>query len=95
MEYRELLKAKDVLGLGERATRGEIKGRFRDLARRYHPDTGVEPDRERIREINAAHHLIMEYVGEYRFSFTHEEFLEQNPEERLREQFSSDGLWRT
>jgi hypothetical protein len=30
---------------------------------------------------------------DYRFSFAEEEFLEQNPDERLRQQFMDTPLW--
>jgi hypothetical protein len=33
------------------------------------------------------------YCRDYRFSFSREEFLEQRPEERLRQQFAQDPIW--
>jgi curved DNA-binding protein CbpA len=92
MEFSELHKAQKLLGLGERASLKEIKERYRDLARQHHPDAGgVES--EAIQEINAAYALLLAYLKDYRFSFAEEEFYEQQPEERLRQQFSDDPLW--
>jgi hypothetical protein len=36
---------------------------------------------------------LMAYCRDYRFSFSWEEFLEQRPEERLRQQFAHDPIW--
>ena len=92
MEYEELRQALEVLALPERASLGEIKARHRDLVKRYHPDAGGgEP--ERIRQINAAYRILSAYCRDYRFAFTREEFLKQNPEERLRQQFARDPIW--
>ncbi len=42
---------------------------------------------------NAAYALLHATVKDYRFSFAEEEFYEQQPEERLRQQFGDDPLW--
>jgi hypothetical protein len=47
-----------------------------------------------MRQVNAAYRLLIDYCTGYRFSFAHDEFFEQNPEERLREQFAQDAIWR-
>ncbi len=94
MEYHELRQALAVLGLGERASLAEIKTRHRALVKRHHPDAApgtAEP--EAILKINAAYRLLCDYCANYRFAFDEEEFLEQNPEERLRRQFAGDPLW--
>ena len=73
--------------MGERATLRDIKSRHRELVKRHHPDVGVTSEPETIRQINAAYRIILDYVSEYRFSFTENEFYQQNPEERVRHQF--------
>ncbi len=93
MTYAELKDALVVLGLGERATLKDIKARHRELVKRHHPDTGSSGDAETIRKVNAAYRALQDYISEYRFSFSEEEFYEQNPEERIRQQFMSDPLW--
>lgn len=92
MNYGELLKAQKMLGLGERASLQEIKERYRELARQHHPDAGGE-ESEAMQKINAAYAMLLSYVEDYRFSFAEEEFYEQQPEERLRQQFGDDPLW--
>ncbi|AMV71172.1 J domain-containing protein [Desulfuromonas carbonis] len=92
MNFQELVQALGTLELGERASLAEIRRRYHQLVRRHHPDAGGE-DAAAIRRVNAAYQLLTSYCRNYRFSFSHEEFLEQFPEERLREQFSQDPVW--
>lgn len=93
MTYQELQQALKVLGLPERASLKEIKARHRNLVKRHHPDRHPDQTLDRIRDINAAYRLLMDFCADYRFSFSQEEFYEQNPEERLRHQFSQDPVW--
>ena len=93
MTHSDLLEALRVLGLGERASLKEIKNRHRELVKRHHPDTGNSDESEVIQRVNAAYRVLMEYVSGYRFSFAEEEFYEQNPEERIWNQFADDPLW--
>ncbi len=93
MTYADLNEALRVLGLGKRASLREIKARHRELVKRHHPDTSASDDPETIRQINAVHRILLDYVSGYSFSFTENEFYEQNPEERLRMQFADDPLW--
>ncbi len=93
MQYPELRAALEEFGLSERVSLCQIKERYRDLARRYHPDHGAESDPEKIRRINEAYRILRSYCHDYLFDCSREEFLEQYPEERLREQFAVDSLW--
>jgi len=92
--YDELKAALHLFGLHENdlLTIRRIKERHRSLAKQHHPDQGGG-DPEMIRQINAAHRLLMEYLQTYRFSFNEEEFYRQNPEEHLKRQFSWDPVW--
>lgn len=93
MTFAELREACEIMGLGEKATLAEIKARHKALVKRYHPDSGNAEDPEAIRQVNAAYRLLMAYVGGYRFSFTRQEFYEQNPEARIEAQFADDPIW--
>ena len=93
MTYADLQAALRILGLCERATLRDIKTRHREMVKRHHPDADVESEPETIRQINAAYSIIVEYITEYRYSFAETEFYEQNPEERIRQQFMNDPLW--
>lgn len=93
MTYADLQEALRILGLGERATLAEIKARHRESVKRHHPDLGNSCDSEAIRKVNAANKVLQDYITEYRFSFTEEEFYEQDSEERLRQQFMDAAMW--
>lgn len=94
MTYADLQEALRILGLGERASLTEIKARHRELVKRHHPDAGNPGgDPDVIRRVNEANKVLQEYISEYRFSFAEQEFYEQNPEERLRQQFMDAALW--
>jgi DnaJ-class molecular chaperone len=93
MTYRELNLAREIFGLNERVTLQELKNRHRELVKRLHPDAGNADEPEQIRKVNAAYQVLQEYIGQYSYSFTEEEFYEQNPEEGLRRQFLDDQLW--
>ncbi|GFO70324.1 molecular chaperone DnaJ [Geomonas limicola] len=93
MTFKELCLARAVFGLGERATLKEVKDRHRELVKRHHPDAGNGGDPAQIRKVNAAYRVLTDYLTEYRFSFSEDEFYEQNPEERLRRQFMDESLW--
>src|SRR5210317_883264 len=91
--YRELKYALKTFGITERATLEQIKQRHRELVKMHHPDQSVRTDPEMIRNINDAYEIITTYCAGYRYCFSEEEFLEQNPGERLRRQFGWDPLW--
>jgi len=93
MTYKKLRSAVRTFGLGERATLGDIKARYRQLAKHHHPDGGIAEDSEEIYRVIEAYRVIMEYVGDYRYCFSEREYLEQDPEERLRRKFGEDPLW--
>ena len=93
MTYRELKLALEIFGLGERVTLREIKSRHRELVKLHHPDAGNADHPEQIRKVNAAYQVLLDYVSQYSFSFSEEEFYEQNPEEGMRRQFMDDTLW--
>lgn len=60
-----------ILGLEPTAKLDEIKRAYRNLAKRFHPDSGETPDAEKFREITDAYDILsnpvsrMEYEKEY------------------------------
>jgi DnaJ-class molecular chaperone len=93
MTYTDLQEALHIMGLGERATLKDIKARHKELVKRYHPDTGNTDGTEIIRQVNADYQLLIDYLSAYRYSFTEDEFYQQNPEARIWHQFADDPLW--
>ena len=93
MTFDELRQARELFGLPEHATRAEVTDRYRRLVKESHPDLHGGRDDDRIRRITAAYRVLRDYCDTYTFSFSYDEFLDQNPEERLRMQFANDPLW--
>ena len=93
MKFDELQQARELFGLPEQATRAEVTACYRRLVKESHPDLHEGHDDDRIRLVTAAYRLLRDYCDTYTFSFSHDEFLNQNPEELLRMQFANDPLW--
>ncbi|MBN2428417.1 MAG: J domain-containing protein [Deltaproteobacteria bacterium] len=89
MTYEELQNAAKILNLPDKASWEEIRERYRALVKLHHPDKG-DGNSNRIREINSAYDIVTAYCRDYRFSFSREEFYEQNVKERLRMQFGQE-----
>jgi len=95
MTYVGLKEALYLFGFHENdlLTIKRIKQRHRNLVRKAHPDLHQHADPDRIRQLNEAARIIMEYVSSYRFSFTLEEFYRQIPDEHIRTQYAYDPIW--
>ena len=78
----EIDQARRLLGLGELASIAEIKTAYRHLCKQWHPDA-LEDDAigsGKIKDINAAYRLLLDYCETYRFSFSPEEVESFDPE---------------
>jgi len=95
--FEEIHEARTLLGLPERATKSEIKARYKKLMAKWHPDTcgeEIEKCEEMSRKIIAAYKTIVAYCEEYRFSFSKEEVMEHASEEDFwLEHFGKDSSW--
>ena len=83
-EAEQIEAALDVLDLPRLITRDDIKKRYRQLAREYHPDRRGGTDQngadEMMERINAAYTLLMEYVDTFRYRFDATEIAQHYPE---------------
>jgi hypothetical protein len=99
MTSKEIIEAKETLGLPDQATWEEIRSSYKELIRRWHPDrcTG-DQDRTHCNEmtakLNAAYAVIRVYCNEYQFSFREEDIRKyMSREEWWLDRFGSDPLW--
>jgi DnaJ-class molecular chaperone len=72
-KYEEITKARQVLELHEFASLKEIKNKYRELLREWHPDLCRENEairKQKTIEIIKAYRIIMDYCEQYRFSFS-------------------------
>jgi len=78
MKYKEFEKAVDTLQFCTKVTYSDMKIRYRELSKLYHPDM-PNGDAKKFDEITKAYKLLKTYMKEYKFSFSEEEFKEQYP----------------
>ena len=86
-----IFRALNILELVPPVSLNEIKEKYRELSKKYHPDISTET-RERFSDISSAYKLIREYCENFRFQFTDEEIVKQFPDEQIRSRFK-DGLY--
>ena len=89
--FETVQRARKMLGLGETATFEEIKDAYRELAKQYHPDTCKSGNSrecvEKMKEINKAKEIILDYCARYRFSFREDDFKMVNSAEQFAEDY--------
>jgi len=77
IRFEDIDKARKRLELGETATLGEIKGAYRRLSLKYHPDKCPHEDKkmceEIFKEISKANEILISYCASYRYSFLEED----------------------
>ena len=97
LKYKDIIEAKELLELPDRASMEEIKSNYRRLIGRYHPDRCRDNDEEcseTAKRIIAAYNNITLYCNQYKYSFAEEELKKHlSDEEWWFERFGVDPLW--
>ena len=97
IKYQDIIEAKELLNLPERASLEEIKSSYRKLQSQWHPDKCNEnKDKctEMTRKIIAAHKTIIDYCNQYKYSFAEEEIKKYlSKEDWWFERFGDDPFW--
>jgi len=75
-----------VLNLPAFVSFKEIKQRYRNLSKKFHPDLQSE-EKHKMQEINEAYFVLKSYIEDYRFTFSKEEILKQFPQEQHASKF--------
>ncbi|MEA2112230.1 MAG: J domain-containing protein [Campylobacterota bacterium] len=73
--FTKLIKAKTLLGLNEKATLQEIKLKYKNLMRQWHPDKhqdDIKSATQMSASINEAYETVLKYTQEYEFPFDEE-----------------------
>jgi preprotein translocase subunit Sec63 len=88
----EIERARRLLGLREQASIQEIKAAYRGMCKRWHPDALSEDPRDskKIKEINAAYRLLLDYCENYPFSFLPEVVESFDPEKWWYQRFGEN-----
>jgi DnaJ-class molecular chaperone len=85
-KYEEIREARRILELPELATMRQVKGHYKKLMTKWHPDKcqgKKEICEQKAKEINDAYEIIMSYCNNYNFSFSKKEV----------EKYITDGEW--
>ena len=94
-----LSAAADLLGVGERASLNEIRARYHEALRLYHPDVSESDPgvaHEKTVRLTAAYELLCEYCLNHIFSFLPADLareLETAPADYWTERFGDDPIW--
>jgi DnaJ-class molecular chaperone len=90
-----LEEARELLNLGLKATKKEVKAAYRRAARRCHPDlapAGAEETfRGRMQQINAAYQLVVQFIEDYRYDLV-ESPGSEDPQKWWTDRFAT-GVW--
>lgn len=95
-EWQGIEKARKLLGLGDRATLGEMKRAYYRLSKQHHPDTAGEENGindDMMYRLTEAYNLLMRYCDEYRFPLMQPEGDIYDAEDWWMERFGQDPLW--
>ena len=88
-DFKQIDEARKILGLDEEASMEEIKGAFRSLSLKYHPDRCKEKDKKRCEEmfkkISHAKDVILRYCANYKYSFKEKDAKKNTIDRKLRE----------
>jgi DnaJ-class molecular chaperone len=94
-----LKEAAGLLGIADRASLYEIRSRYHELVREWHPDVSQKDptvSHEMMIRIKDAYDLLVDYCMNHAFSFRIEDLthdLEQNPAGYWMERFGEDPIW--
>jgi len=96
ISFKQIDKARKLLGLANEATLKEVKESYYRKAKEHHPDRctnnkKIEQERE-MAQINKAYKILLNYIEEYEFSFNKEDVEKNDPEQNMIKRFSQDWL---
>jgi hypothetical protein len=94
-EWQDVFEAKELLGLGERATLGEIKRSYRRKCKEYHPDL-VGDDKAKgdvMRKLTRAYDVLMKHYNQFRIPLVPRDGEVLEPEDWWMDRFGQDPLW--
>ena len=74
----EIHHALNALDLPTLVTKSDIKKRYRQLARAYHPDLNQKQGAE-MEQINEAYAVLIAYIESFRYTFDTDEIAKQYP----------------
>jgi hypothetical protein len=92
--FEKIIKSKSLLGLREKSTLKEIKSKYKNLMKKWHPDKHKDNQEQATKmsmQINEAYETIMRYCEEFEFPFDEEHIKKthQSPAEWWHDKFGN------
>jgi hypothetical protein len=92
------LEAAELLGISTPVTLAQVKEKYRDMMKKWHPDKCHEPAhcQEMAAQIIIAYETILEYIEDFKFSFTERDVKNNLPIDRhdwWMDMYGQDPLW--
>jgi len=78
IKYNDLQEAVEFFGLIGLETKEQIKQKYLELSKRYHPDK-ENGNIDDFQKLNKMYKILDEYIKNFKFQFTKEEFSNQYP----------------
>ncbi len=94
-DWEEIFEAKELLGLGDRATLGEIKRSYRSRCKANHPDI-VGNDRAKgdlMRKLTRAYDVLMKHYDQFKIPLVPLDGEALEAEDWWMDRFGQDPLW--
>ena len=94
-EWAEISQAKELLGLGDRATLGEGKRSYRNKCKQYHPDL-VGNDRKKgdmMRKLTRAYDVLLHHYDQFKIPLVPGDSDTVEADDWWMDRFGQDPLW--
>ena len=94
--YKKIQNALEIMELHDRITFAQIKDKYKELMKKYHPDNcqdDVLMCEEKSKEIIKAYKILQDYCQDFRFSFSEEEIKSQSHHNWWAYRFGGDKTW--
>lgn len=98
-EWQKITAAKELFGLGDKATLAEIKRAYRRLSKKYHPDmataqTASDSDNKiSMHQLTEAYEALLAYCNAYEYPLVPDENEPLEGEDWWMDRFGRDPLW--
>lgn len=94
-EWVEISEAKELFGLGDRATLGEIKRSYRNKCKQYHPDL-VGNDKAKgdmMRKLTRAYDVLLGHSNQFKIPLVPGDSDTVEADDWWMDRFGQDPLW--
>ena len=98
-KWEKIVAAKELFGLGDKATLAEIKRAYRRLSKKYHPDmeksaaVSKEDSKVTMQDLTAAYEVLLAYCNTYSYPLIPDENEPLEGEDWWMDRFGQDPLW--